>query len=402
VTLEYRSPTEDEFAIVYRAAAAAFGDEAKDDDIERQRRLMPLDRVLAAWDGGRPVGVTAAYPFDLTIPGGQAPAAGVTWVGVLPSHRRQGVLRELMRMQLDDVHERGEPLAILWASESVIYGRFGYGMAAPATELDADRSAFGLRGDPAPRGSVRLVTADEAADLFPSIYERVRRERPGMLSRSEDAWRHSRLADPEYWREGSGPKFYALLEIDGEHVGYALYRVASKWDGGTPKGEVRIVEALATSPEGTAELWRFLFGIDLVVKVKSGTADPAWPLFLMVVDPRSLHTTVSDGLWLRLVDVEAALRARSFEGDEQVVLEVADELLPRNAGRWEVGREPGRTDTQADVALDIADLGSAYLGAFSFERLAAAGRARELRSGGLARATALFATRLPPWCPEGF
>jgi len=401
VSLEYRSPTADEFATVLGTTHAAFGEELKDDDIERQRRLMPLDRVLAAWDSGRPVGVTASYPFKLTIPGGEASAAGVTWVGVLPSHRRRGVLRELMRRQLDDVHKRGEPLAILWASESSIYGRFGYGNAAPATELNAERSAFVLRDDPGPRGSVRLVTIDEAAELFPPIYERVRGDRPGMLSRTDDWWRHGRLADPEHWREGSGPKFYALLEIDGEPAGYALYRIASKWEHGTPQGEVRVVDAFATSPEATAELWRFLFGIDLVVRVKSG-ADPAWPLFLMVADPRRLHISVSDGLWLRLVDLGAALRARSFATGEPVVLEVTDEMFPRNAGRWTVGAETGRSEEQPDVALDVTDLATAYLGAFLFERLAAAGRARELRPGGLARATALFATPLPPYCPEGF
>jgi predicted acetyltransferase len=401
MSLEYRSPTADELPTALRTTYSAFGEEPKEDDLERWGRLMPPDRVLAAWDGDRPVGVTASWPFELTIPGGTAKAAGVTWVGVLPSHRRRGVLRELMRRQLDDVHERGEPLAILWASESAIYGRFGYGVAAPATEVDAERSAFEIRNDPGPRGSMRLVDAAEAAELFPPIYERVRPARPGMLSRSKDSWTQGRLADPEHWREGSGPKFYALLELDGEHVGYALYRIASKWENGTPKGEVRIVEAFATSPEATAELWRFLFGIDLVVRVKSETADPAWPLFLMVSDPRRLHLSVSDGLWLRLVDVEAALSARTFQG-EQAVLEVADALLPRNAGRWAVGPAPGPTDADADIAVDVTDLASAYLGALSFEQLAAAGRAHELRPGGIARATSLFATPLPPWCPEGF
>jgi predicted acetyltransferase len=401
MSLEYRSPTADELPTALRTTYSAFGEEPKEDDLERWGRLMPPDRVLAAWDGDRPVGVTASWPFELTIPGGTAKAAGVTWVGVLPSHRRRGVLRELMRRQLDDVHERGEPLAILWASESAIYGRFGYGVAAPATEVDAERSAFEIRNDPGPRGSMRLVDAAEAAELFPPIYERVRPARPGMLSRSKDSWTQGRLADPEHWREGSGPKFYALLELDGEHVGYELYRIASKWENGTPKGEVRIVEAFATSPEATAELWRFLFGIDLVVRVKSETADPAWPLFLMVSDPRRLHLSVSDGLWLRLVDVEAALSARTFQG-EQAVLEVADALLPRNAGRWAVGPAPGPTDADADIAVDVTDLASAYLGALSFEQLAAAGRAHELRPGGIARATSLFATPLPPWCPEGF
>jgi len=402
VSLEYRTPSAEELATVLRTTYAAFGEEAKEDDIERWGGLMPLDRVLPAWDGDRPAGVTASWPFELTVPGGIAKAAGVTWVGVLPSHRRRGVLRELMCRQLDDVHERGEPLAILWASESVIYGRFGYGVAAPATELNAERGAFELRDDPGPRGSMRLVDAAEAAERFPPIYERVRSERPGMLSRSKDWWTQGRLADPEHWREGSGPKFYALLEIDGEPAGYALYRIASKWEGGTPKGEVHIVEALAIAPEATAELWRFLFGIDLVVKVKSDAVDPAWPLFLMAADPRRLHLSVSDGLWLRLVDLEAALGARTYAADEPVVLEVADDMLPRNAGRWTVGSKLARSDDEADVALHVTDLASAYLGAFSFERLAAGGRATELRPGGLARATALFATPLPPYCPEGF
>jgi predicted acetyltransferase len=401
VGLEYRSPTDDELAAVLRATHTAFGEEMKDDDLERNRKLLELDRVLAAWDGERPVGVTASWPFELTIPGGHAAAAGVTLVGVLPSHRRRGVLRELMKRQLADVQERGEPLAILWASESLIYGRFGYGLAAPSTAMDAERSAFALRDDAGPRGSVRLVEIDEAAELFPPIHERLRTERAGMLSRTDDWWRLDRLADPEHWRHGAGPLTCALLEIDGEAAGYAVYRVTPKWEQGTARGSVRVDEAFGTSPEATAEIWRFLFGIDLVERVRWGRVDTG--LFLMVADPRRLHLTLSDGLWLRLVDVEAALRARTFADGEPVVLEVADALIPHNAGRWSIGggsAEPA--DADPDVAVDVADLAAAYLGAFSFEQLAAAGRAAELRPGGVSRATALFRTALPPFCPEGF
>jgi predicted acetyltransferase len=402
VDLEYRSPSAEEFATVLRATYAAFGEEAKDEDLDRQRRIMPVDRILAAWDDGRPVGVAASYPFELTVPGGTAPAAGVTWVGVLPSHRRRGILSELMRRQLEDVHGRGEPLAILWASEAPIYGRFGYGIAAPETFIDAERGAFALRDDPGPRGSVRLITADEAADVYPRLYETRRKERPGSVARSDTWWREGLLADPEHWRDGAGPKFFALLELEGEPAGYAMYRVKSKWEEGTPKGELRVTEAFATSPEATAELWRYLFGVDLVVRVKSGRIDPSWALPLMITDARRLHLSLAEGLWLRLVDLEGALRARTFADAEPAVLEVEDELFAQNAGRWAVGTEPGRTDAEADVALDVADLASPYLGAFTFEQLAAAARARELRPGGLARATALFATAIPPYCPEGF
>jgi predicted acetyltransferase len=404
VSLAYRSPTADELAAVLQTTHDAFGEELKDDDLERQRAVMPLDRVLAAWDDGRPVGVTASWQFDeLTLPGGRtAPAAGVTWVGVLPSHRRRGILSELMRRQLEDVHERGEPLAILWASEAPIYGRFGYGIAVPETCMDAERAAFRLRDDPGPRGSVRMVSAGEAAELFPSIHEQVRKDRVGLLSRSEAWWTTFLLADPEHWRDGASPKYYAYLELDGVPAGYALYRIKSEWDEATPRGVLRVNEALATSPEAAAELWRYLFGVDLVARVKSHRLDPTWSLLLMVEDARRLHVTITEGIWLRIVDLASALEARSFNDAEPAVLEVTDDLLPHNTGRWKVGPKPGRTDDDADVALDVADLASAYLGAFTFERLEAAGRARELRPGGLARATALFATPIPPWCPEGF
>ena len=383
-----------------RTTYSAFGEELKDDDLERDRALLPVDRVLAAWDDGRPVGVTASFGFELTVPGGAVPAAGVTAVGVLPSHRRRGILRELIVRQLEDVLSRGEPVGILWASESLIYGRFGYGIAAPQTAIDAERSAFAFRDDPGPRGSVRLVTAEEAAAAFPPLYDSCRLERPGLIDRSPEWWKHALLADPEHWREGAGPKFYALLELDGEPAGYALYRVASKWEEGNPRGEVRVTDAFATSQEATVELWRFLFGVDLVTRVKYQRIDPA--LFLMATDPRRLHVSVFEGLWLRLGDVESALRARSFTDGHEVVLEVADDVLPKNAGRYAVGPSVARTDADADVALHVADLASTYLGAFSFEELAAAGRARELRPGGLARASALFATPLPPSVPHGF
>jgi predicted acetyltransferase len=401
VGLEYRSPAEGELRAVLLATHTAFGEELKEEDFVRVRQLLELDRALAAWDDGRPVGVTASWPFELTIPGGHAPVAGVTLVGVLPSHRRRGILRELMTRQLADVRQRGEPLAILWASESPIYGRFGYGLAAPSIVMDAERPAFALRDDPGPRGSIRLVEADEALERFPPLYEQVRADRVGLLSRTADWWRLERFADPEHWRHGAGPLTHALLEMDGEPAGYALYRVAPKWERGTPKGAVQVDEAFGTSPEAFAEISRFLFGVDLVDRVEWRRVDPA--LFLMVADPRRLHLSVADGLWLRLVDLAAALRARGFGAGERVVLDVSDALLPGNVARWSLADGTiERVDEDADVALDVADLAAAYLGAFTFERLAAAGRARELRPGGLARATALFATPLPPFCPEGF
>jgi predicted acetyltransferase len=404
MTIEYRSPSAEEGIIpalstVYRA----FGDHVEDYDREHLPKLMPTDRIFCAFDDGRPIATAAAYAFDLTIPGGQLPTGGVTWVGVLPSHRRRGVLTQLMRRQLHDLHDRGEPLAALWASESAIYGRFGYGTAAPAFALKANRAAFRLRDDPAPAGTVRLVERDEAREAFPQVYEQVRPTVPGMLTRTQDVWDVYRLADEKFMRHGAGPKFYALYERDGRPEGYATYRIKSNWENGVPQSELRVLEAIATAPLAIRELWRFLFGIDLISTVSSFLFDPASPLFLLVVDPRRLEPKLSDGLWLRLVDVEAALGARSYAEGDPVVLDVTDELCPWNEGRYRVGGGAAeRTDEPAELRLDVADLASAYLGAFDFERLADALRVEELQPRALARASVLFRTPRPPFCPEVF
>jgi predicted acetyltransferase len=401
VPVEIRNPSEDELRAAMRAGEAAFGEEQHEGEFERFSKMLPCDRWFAAYDGDRPVGTTTSFPFRLTVPGGELAAGGVTWVGVLPSHRRRGILRELMKRQLEDLRDRGEPLAILYASEPLIYGRFGYGVAAPSVSMDGETARFVYRDDPGPTGSVRIVDAAEALQLLPEVYDTVRRDVPGFVARDSVVWELTRLADPEHWRRGSGPKFFAVIELDGAAVGYAIYRVKSDWQEGYSQSQVRLVEAIATSPAATRELYRFIYGIDLVVRVQ-GRYDPGSPLFLMVTDPRSLHLRVSEGLWLRFVDLEAALAGRTYTGDDAVVIEVEDSFCPWNAGRWRVGQSVERTDDEADLELDTADLASVYLGAFDFNELGAAERVRELKPGALQRATDLFRTPRPPYCPEDF
>jgi predicted acetyltransferase len=378
-----------------------FADPLSDEHFERHSKMLPLDRFYTAYDDGLPVGTAADYEFQLTVPGGELNTGGVTWVGVLPSHRRRGILTQLMRRELDDIHERGEPLAVLWASEAAIYGRFGYGIAAPTAQMAADHARFALRDDPGPQGRTRLVSLDDALEPCTQVYDAVRPRVPGFTARTAEWWTTFRLADPEEWRRGASPKYAAIVELDGAPAGYALYRIKQNWERGFSNSEIRLVETLAVSPAAERELWRFVFGIDLIAHVE-GRVDPATPLFLMVVDPRSLHLRVSEGLWLRLVEVEAALAARSYAGDGEVVLEVRDEFCPWNAGRYRVGGGVRRTNDEPDLELDVADLASVYLGGFSFARLAAAERARELKEGAIARADALFRTERTPYCPEDF
>lgn len=401
MTIEIRHPAEDQLRAAMGAAQVAFAEAPNDDDYARHSRMLELERFYAAYDGDIPVATAADFAFRLTVPGGELAAGGVTWVAVMPSHRRRGILTQLMRRELDDLHDRGEPLAILWASEAAIYGRFGYGIAAPTVQMDADRSRFALRDDPGPRGSARIVALDDAVDACMRIYESVRPTVPGFVARSREWWETYRLADPEQWRHGGSPKYVAVVEVNGEPAAYAIYRIKQEWTHGFSHSQVKLVETLAATPAAERDLWRFVFGIDLIAHVQ-GRLDPASPLFLMVVDPRSLQLRMSEGLWLRIVDVEAALAGRSYASNDVVVVEVRDEFCPWNAGRWRLGRDIKRTEEDAELELDVADLASVYLGAFSFTRLAAAERVRELKDGALERADALFRTERPPFCPEDF
>jgi predicted acetyltransferase len=404
MSIDIRAPRKDELRPAMRVAETAFAETFEEATFELGEKTIVLERALVAFDDGRPIALAAAYPFDLTVPGGPLACGGVTWVGVLPTHRRRGILRQLMTRQLNDIHEWGEPIAALWASEAAIYGRFGYGVSAPSLRIESESSRFALRNDryPAPQAAWRLLDADEAYARFPLIYDHVRGERAGLLSRNEHWWREHRLADPEHWRRGASRKFYALLELDGQDAAYAVYRVKSEWEHGYPKGEVRVTEAFATSPAAERELWRYLSSVDLTVKVDCFSADPAASIFLMVRDPRGLQPVLGDGLWLRLVDVEAALAARSFRPGEPVVLEVQDELCPWNTGRYRVGDGVERTDAEPDLVLDVSDLASVYLGAFDFVRLARARRVDVRKPSAAERASELFRTSLPPWCPEIF
>lgn len=394
-----------EYASAIGAIGHYFGGPWTRDDVERFTRILPLERLHAAFDGATIVGGAGSCPFELSVPGGQVACAGVTVVGVLPSHRRRGILDRMMRAQLTAVRERGEPLAALWASEETIYGRFGYGLATQDVMIRAPRVHAALRPElPARTGAARLVDHDEALRVFPRIYDRVRKRTPGFLSRSQAWWEVKQLDDRPERRRGAGELNRVLLELDGRPAGYALYRIKLQFEDATSKSQVHVVEAIGDSPRATRELWRYLLGIDWVEEIHCDLLAADHPLFLLVQRPNRLGWKVFDGLWLRLVDVGAALSARSTATDGRVTFDVAsDPILSDNMGLWTLeGGEARRSRRRADVRLDVQALAAAYLGAFSFVDLVRAGRAEESTRGGAARADALFRVDTKPWCPEIF
>lgn len=409
-----RVPAPDQVRSYMPPILLAFGESFSEAEVDDWLKLVEPDRWLGAFGNERSelvVGCATAHSMRLTVPGGEVAAAAVTGVGVRPDHRRRGILRALMRRQLDDVHARGEPVAVLWASEGAIYGRFGYGLAAwdGFCEVDTTRTVFATR---APlEGVVRILDEQAAAQVIPAVYDAMRAHTPGALSRSEAWWRSGTLADPEYSRHGASPKYRVVFEADGQAEGYAIYRVKEDWDHRGPRNVLKVSEAVWTTPRALRGLWRYLFDVDLVRTVEIHRAPVPNPLQLVLAEPRALGLVTGDGLWVRIVDLPAALSARRYATADELVLDVRDDFCPWNAGRWRL-RSEGEpwvataelvpTDAPADVALEAADLAAIYLGGVRPSELAAAGRVVELAPGGLRRADAMFAAERAPWCVTMF
>ncbi|MFD9332522.1 GNAT family N-acetyltransferase [Streptomyces sp. NPDC060065] len=370
--------------------------------------LTEYDRSIGVWDGDQVVGTAGAFSFRVTVPGGASvPAAGITMVSVAATHRRRGVLRSMMRRQLDDIRSWGEPLAVLTASEPAIYGRFGYGIATYQLNAEIETSRVQLSVPPG-TDDVRLRYAAPAdvLDACEAVYARLVPGRPGMLAR-RPGWEQVGLLDPEGERDGASPLQCVVAERDDEIVGYARYRVKPEWEPSGPKSAVVLEELEGLDPAAQGALWRFLFEIDLTsrLRTRGRPVDEAWQH--MVSDIRRCNLRLKDSLHVRLVDVGAALEARTYQAPVDLVFEVEDAFCPWNEGRWRLtgdakGASCVRTEDAADLALSVRELGAAYLGGMSLASLGAAGRVRELRQGALTEASVGFSSAVAPWLPHGF
>ena len=404
MALDVRSVQDlDEFTRAVFAIGQYFGMTPTEEDMQRFLDQLGLERTHAAWSDGKIVGGAAAFTFNVTVPGGDLPTAGVSVVGVYPTHRRRGALRSLMRAQLDDAHERGEPLAALWASEETIYGRFGYGPAAWCGEITLAPEYTSFAREEDPEGTIRLLEPEEAQEAIPPLFEQVRLQWPGMFSRNELWWEHREIRDSPERRDGAGPKRWIAYERDGALEGYAVYRHKAGFEEGMTVAELRVLEALGLTPAAERDLWSYLLAIDWKATVNAYLLPPDHALFFLLANPRRLRYRMGDGLWVRLVDVGAALSGREYGVDDAIVFDVTDDFCPWNEGRWKLeGGTAERTDAEPDLALPVQSLASAYLGGIQFAALARAGRLEELKDGALARADTLFQWDRHPWCPEIF
>ncbi len=416
MTFEIRQRTAEEIEAYRRVSEIAFGETPSTDpaSLASYEARHEIDREFGAYEGKRIVGAAGAYSVQMTVPGGGSiPTAAVTDITVLPTHRRLGIATALVRDQLERVRDRGETAAALWASESIIYGRWGYGMAIQHEMAAIDTRHTRFAYQPQASGRIRFVDADEAMSIFPGIWERARPQWPGFMTRKTSFWERN-IRDIDHSKTtGEGGPFFAVYAESGSDDGFVMYRTRYGVADDTGHDEqddgrtVAVEQLLPTTAAAHAALWRYCFDIDLFWRASFEMMPVDDPLWWMLEDPRRLKRIPYDAIWLRLVDVPAALSNRRYASTGRLVIEVDDEFCPWAGGRFELdSSEDGAgckpTRKAPDLSMSAADLAAAYLGGTRFTPMARAARVEERSGGSLQRADAMFAADRAPWCPMGF
>lgn len=407
MTVDLRPVAEEELEAAIRLFRATFGGSPSEEDLERVAGRTEVARTLVGVDDvGALVATAGAYSFRMQLPGGSdIGCAGICMVAVRGDHRRRGLLTALMDAHLEQARARGEAVAALWASEAPIYGRFGFGPAAGTVQIALERAHAALRPmagvdteaalrTDGPVAEVRLIDHAQAEEVLPALHAAAARQRPGAIHRPERFW-------PATVAPASGkspPRQIAWLPGRG----YAIHHLEPGWSDAGPTGTVRVEELMATDPEAVAALWRFVTDVDLASRTVAGRRPVDDPVLAMLVDQGRAEVGADWPLQLRLVDLAAALEARSYAADGRLVLAVVDRQLPDQAGSWELHAADGqatcrRSDAVPELTMDVEVLGAVYLGGVRTTQLLAAGRLTEHRPGAAARLDRMLATEVAPW-----
>ena len=397
MTIKLRTSTWNDFPSVKVINARGENGYRSQVDFDTHRLVFTPDRSIMAFDGKNMVGNALSYEMDMYIPGGISKIAAVASVSVQATHRRKGINKSIMKYQLEDIHSRQEPLAVLQASESIIYGRYGYGMASFESNLEIEKTRSAYAIDHASEGQPYFIEESEAREIFPQIYAKAIENRVGMVRRRENWWEF-RFREPGL--KGGDPKsWFVKYQKNGEADGYLRYTIND--------AELNIIELIASSHEAYSSLWRLCLDMDLVDIIKAEHRPADEELKWMLADPRRLVEHSSDRYWVRLVDVKKALSQRSYSVDGSLTLEVKDSFLPWNQEVVELRSESGESscatsNKNPDIVLSAGDLGAVYLGGINFSTLLAAGRIEEITKGSVSKANLMFSTKRKPWGFDGW
>ena len=404
MALEIRPNTIDEFKNLKQTNARASGLIYSDSDIDTFRLLFDPERSLCAFENGKIVGNVASYYTDMTIPGGTfLPTAGVAQVSVQATHRRKGILTMLMRRQLNEINERDEPIAFLGASETAIYGRFGYGVSSFIQEWEFDKhnNTKFINGFN-PKGQIQFIEIEDAKKIFPDVYEKIRPSRPGFVSRKRANWDNNTGWDWVFKKStlfGQNPnRFFIKYTVNSETQGYAIYKVNQT---GPFAGELTIMELMALNIDAYKSLWRFCLDMDLVNTVKAPDRPLDDPILWMLQNSRRKRTLTDSG-WLRIVNVEKALAKRAYSFEGEINLQIEDKVCDWNDGIFNLQGSPlgakcNRSSEKADIVISASSLASIYFGTTSFSNLFSAGLVEENTPGSIQIADSMFRTNNYPW-----
>jgi predicted acetyltransferase len=395
---DVRPITEDELPTMLEVDRRGFGAPPRTADRSDSWVRAELDRTRCGFDGGEMLGCTRAYSFELTMPGGAlVPVAAVSSVAVQPTHRRRGVLTAMMSALHDDARARGEIGAVLTASESTIYGRFGYGPATWRLGCSVDRIGAAFARPVGDAGRIRLVSRGEADAVYQQVYDRARRDRAGMVSRPEYWW-------PEvFWVTEPGHALFEAVHEDehGQADGYVSYEIKGEWNGGVANRRLVIWDIQSTNRTARAALWDFVFSVDLVVSISATNLPPDEPLRFLLADGRKLRTDfLIDSVWVLPLDAAALLAARNYSTSGKLVIELVDTDGSRTRVALDGGPDGARGVEQSravpDLSCSRSTLGALSLGGSTWSVYAAAGAVDEHTPGAIARADAMFATAPAP------
>ncbi len=408
---QLKNLTDATFKEFHAAILRGFQEAPRTETLELDRRLFDNARMFGFKVGRRWVATCGDYARRLTVPGGaDLPVAAVTVVTVHPPYRRRGLLTAMMQHQLEQVARRGEPLAVLWASEAPIYGRFGYGPATSRAGLTGSTRRLAFLPGVALPGSVDEVTRKEFLVHAPGLHESMRVQRPGTMMRDRDVWEMA-LFDKPFARDGASEIRYVLhYDHQGDPDGFAAYRFKENFKE-EPEGEVWVREVWAEDPSAYAGLWRYLLDLDLAQTFRRWNTPLDDPLRHLVADARALVTSIADNIYLRVVDVEKALASRRYAAAVDVVVEIDDPQLPQNTGRYRIvssgdtegpSAQVSRVESSPDLTMGVLELGTVYLGGVPLLDLHRAGRITERTPGAVAAASTAFGWHRAPWCPDMF
>ena len=395
MSITLRPVTAGELESFARTEARANGWHATQQYVVHGQHSVAPDRTLAAFDGDELVGTSVSHAYAITVPGGELDMGGVGWVSVQPTHRRRGIMQQMLLQLLESCWQRGEPLSGLWSKQGGLFGRYGYAVSSCAESWRIQRRAAHLRQSPDYAGQLVSLHTPESRQRFPSVYEQLRKQRIGVVARDEIFW-DVEFEDWEDRRHGCSGYFFTACERDGALDGYLKYRIDIE------RKELVVSELVANTLDAYASLWEHCFDLDRIDSILAGNRPLDDSLPWLLSDPRAISRIVYDAMWLRIVDVAAALSKRCYGTDDRIHIEVKDSVCPWNndcfaleAGGGDAGCEP--TTHAPDLSLDITVLGAAYLGGVPLETLDRAGLIDEHQTGAVRRLAKLLTTPSCPW-----